>query len=434
MMGGGNYASPPGSMQLPQQPRKFFDFAQQHGSSQEGQNRGQGADQQVLTPVHQAYIQYALQAQKSASAMQSQHQAKMGMFSPASGKEQDMRMGNLKMQELMSMQAANQAQASSSKNSSEQFVRGEKQMEQGLQPASDSRSEPKPQGQQTIGGQMMGPGMVRPAQTSQSMQSAANNQYAMAAQIQAWVREQNIDLSQPANANLMAQLIPLMQSKMAAQQKANESSMGGPSSPAPAPKQQVSSPPVASENSPHTNSLSDVSGQSGSAKVRQTASPSPLASSSGGVANNANNIASQQFGVHGRENQGPPRPPVVMGNGMPPMHPPQPTLNTSQGVDQFLSAKVSGSSEAGQTQYLRQLNRSSAQSSIPSSDGVLINNLSGSGGTATHIPQQRGFTRQQLHVLKAQILAFRRLKVLKTHLICVFLYCLNVGIGLHYKY
>ncbi|KAL5796148.1 hypothetical protein ACOSQ2_000968 [Xanthoceras sorbifolium] len=416
VMGGGNFASSPGSMQQPQHSRKFFDFAQQHGSSQEGQNRGQGVEQQALNPLHQAYLQYALQAQqKSASVMQSQHQAKMGMFGPASGKDQDMRMGNLKMQELMSMQSANQAQASSSKNSSEQFARGEKQMEQGQQPASDPRIESKSQGQQTIGGQMMAANIVRPvqgAQASQSIQNVANNQFAMAAQLQAWALERNIDLSQPANANLVAQLIPLMQSKMAAQQKANESNMGGPSSPIPVSKQQVSSPPVASESSPRTNSLSDVSGQSGSAKVRQTASPSPLgSSSSGGIVNNANNIALQQFGIHGRENQVPPRQAVAIGNGMPPMHPPQSSLNTSQGGDQSLSVKNSGGPETSQMQYLRQLNRSSAQSAIPSSDGGSVNNFSSPGGLAIQMPQQRcGFTKHQLHVLKAQILAFRRLK------------------------
>jgi len=32
VMGGNNFASSPGSMQLPQQSRKFIDLAQQHGS------------------------------------------------------------------------------------------------------------------------------------------------------------------------------------------------------------------------------------------------------------------------------------------------------------------------------------------------------------------------------------------------------------------
>ncbi|KAJ0110887.1 hypothetical protein Patl1_00471 [Pistacia atlantica] len=410
--GGGNFASSPGSMQLSQQSRKLFDFAQQHNSSQEGQNRSQGIEQQVLNPVHQAYLQYAFQAhQKSASVVQSQQQAKMGMLGPAYGKDQDPRMGNLKMQELISMQSANQAQASSSKNSSEQFGRVEKQMDQGQQPASDQRNEPKPQSQNSIGGQLMTANMIRPiqaAQAQQNVQNVASNQYAMAAQLQAWALERNIDLSQPANANLMAQLIPLMQSRMAAQQKANEGNMGSPSSPVPVSKPQATSSPVASESSPHSNSVSDVSGQSGSAKARQTVSPSPLGSTSNAGAANSHSL--QQFAVHSRENQVPPRQPIAIGNGMPPMHPPQSTANMSQGVDQSLPVKSSGVPETSQMQYLRQLNRSSPQSAIPSGDGGSVN-VSSQGGLAPHTPQQRfGFTKHQLHVLKAQILAFRRLK------------------------
>ncbi|XP_044493591.1 ATP-dependent helicase BRM-like isoform X2 [Mangifera indica] len=410
--GGGNFASSPVSMQLSQQSRKLFDYAQQHGSSQEGQNRSQGIEQQVLNPVHQAYLQYAFQAhQKSASVMQSQQQAKMGMLGPQSGKDQDTRMGNLKMQELISMQSANQAQASSSKNLSEQFGRGEKQMDQGQRPASDHRNEPKPQSQNSIGGQLMPSNMIRPiqaAQTQQNIQNVASNQYAMAAQLQAWAREHNIDLSQPVNANLMAQLIPLMQSRMAAQHKANESNMGSPSSPVPVSKQQFTSSPLASESSPHSNSMSDVSGQSASAKARQTVLPSPLGSTSN--SSPANSHALQQFAVHSRETQVPSRQPIASGNGMPPMHSPHSTTNMSQGVDQPLPVKSSGGPEASQMQYLRQLNQFSPQSAIPSSDGDSVN-VSAQSGLAPQTPQQRfGFTKHQLHVLKAQILVFRRLK------------------------
>lgn len=416
LMGGGNFASPPGSMQPPQQSRKFFDFAQQHAISQESQNRSQGVEQQLLNPVHQAYMQYALQAQqKSASVLQSQQQAKLGMLGPASGKDQDMRMGNLKMQELISMQSANQAQASSSKNSSEQFVRAEKQMEQPQQQVSDQKGEPKPPSQQTLGGQVMAPNIIRPmqaAQHQQSIQNAASNQLAMAAQLQAWALERNIDLSQPANASLIAQLIPIMQSRIVANHKANESNMGAPSSPVPVSKQQVTSPTIAGENSPHANSSSDVSGQSGSAKTRPTVSPSPLGSTTNAaLVNNPNNISLQQLSVHGRDNQVPSRQPVAIGNGLPPIHPPQTSLNMTSGVDQPLPVKNSSGPENSQMQYLRQLNRSSPQSAIPSSDGSSANNFSSQGGLATQMPQQRlGFTKHQLHVLKAQILAFRRLK------------------------
>ena len=425
VMGGGNFASSSGSMQLPQQPRKFIDLAQQHGAShirEDNQNKSQGVEQPVLNPVHQAYLQYAFQAahQKSALGMQPQQQAKMGMVGPPSWKDQDARMGNLKMQDLISIQAANQAQASSSKKPAEHYARGEKQMEQVQAPISDQRSESKPPTMPTAVGQLMPGNVTRPMQSvqnQQSIQNMANNQLAVAAQLQAmqaWALERNIDLSLPANANLMAQLIPLMQTRMVTQPKPNESNMGAQPSPVQGPKQQVTSPPVASENSPHGNSSSDVSGQSGSAKARQTVPPSPFGSNpNAAIVNNTNNIPVQQFSVQGRESQVPPRQSVVIGNGMSPMHPPQPSVNMSQGVDHSLHAKntLSGQ-ESLQMQYLRQLNRSSPQSAVPPNDGGLGNHYQSQGGPLPQVPQQRfGFTKQQLHVLKAQILAFRRLKV-----------------------
>ncbi|XP_059457831.1 ATP-dependent helicase BRM isoform X4 [Corylus avellana] len=422
VMGGNNFASSPGSMQLPQQSRKFMELAQQHGSSHEGPHRSQAVEQQVLNPVHQAYYQYAFQAaqQKPALAMQSQQHAKMGMLGPPPpGKDQDMRMGNLKMQDLVALQVPSQGQASSSRNSSEHFGRGEKQMDQSQQPAPEQRSELKPSTQPTGIGQLIPGNMVRPLQVpqaQQSIQNMANNQLAMSAQLQAmhsWALERNIDLSLPANANLMAQLIPMMQSRMVPQQKANENNMGAQSSPVPVSKQQVASPPVVSESSPHANSSSDISGQSGSAKARQTVSPSPFGSTSNaGMGNHSNNIPSQQFATHGRENQVPSRQPSVIGNGMPPMHPPQSSANMSQGVDHSLNAKHSISSpETLQMQYLRQSNRSSPQAAIPSNDVGSGSNISSQGGSAIQTTQQHfGFTKQQLHVLKAQILAFRRLK------------------------
>ncbi|XP_065859640.1 ATP-dependent helicase BRM [Euphorbia lathyris] len=418
VIGGSNFASSPGSMQMPQQSRKLFDLAQQHGSPQDG-HRNQPVDQQVLNPVHQAYLQYAFQQQKSAMAMQSQQQAKMGMLGPASSKDQDIRMGNFKMQELMSMQAANQSQASSSKTSSENFSRGEKQAEQGQQLASEPRNEPKPPMQGPVVGQLIPGTVVRPMQApqaQQSIQNMANNQIAMAAQLQAmqaWALERNIDLSLPANSNLVAQLIPLMQSRMAAQQKSNESNAGLQASPVPisVPKHQVSSPPVASESSPHANSSSDVSGQSGPPKARQARPPGPFGpSSSAGMVNSSNNHQSIAF--NSRENQVPPRTGAVLGNGMPPMHPPQISTNTSQAADQNLPVKNALSSQENlQMQHLKQLNRSSPQSSGPSNDGSSGNPFSSQVSHGVQMgPQRTGFTKQQLHVLKAQILAFRRLK------------------------
>jgi SWI/SNF-related matrix-associated actin-dependent regulator of chromatin subfamily A protein 2/4 len=364
--------------------------------------------------MQQAYLQYAFQAaqQKSALAMQSQQQAKIGMLGPTAGKDQDIRMGNLKMQELMSMQAANQAQASSSKNSSDHFSRSEKQVEQGQHLASDQRNEQKSPLQPTATGQLMPANVTRPMQAPQTIQNMANNHLAMTAQlqaIQAWALERNIDLSQPANVNLMAQLIPFMQARMAAQLKANESNPGAQSSHLLVSKPQVASPSIASESSPRANSSSDVSGQSGTAKARQTVPSGPFGStSSGGMVNNPSNLAMQQQAFHSRENQAPPRQTAVLGNGMP--------ANTGQGVDQILPSKNAlNSSETSQARQFRQLNRSSPQSAGPSTEGGSGNRFSSQGGPAVQMAQQRtGFTKQQSHVLKAQILAFRRLKVWKS--------------------
>ncbi|THG08445.1 hypothetical protein TEA_023508 [Camellia sinensis var. sinensis] len=416
---GGNFSSSPNVMQLPQQSRNFIDLAQPHGVAhirEEGQNRSQGIEQ-VLNPVHQSYLQYPFQAaqQKSAPGIQSQMQAKMGMMGPLSGKDQDTRMGNLQLQELMSIQAANQAQASSSsKKPSEYFARAEKHTQQVQQAVSDQRSDSKPPIQPTSMGQLVQANVVRPMhapKSQQSIQNMANNQLAMVAQ--ALVRERNFDLSLPANADLMAQLIPLMQPRVLAQQKANENNMGAQSSsPVSMPKQQVASPQVASESSPHGNSSSDVSGQLGPSKARQIVAPGPFGTTSNAATlNNANNVLVQQFPAHGRENHAPPRQTMMVGNGVPPMHPPQSSVNLNQGMDNSSHTKSSlTGAEALQMQYARQLNRSSPQPAASSIDGGLGNPISAQGGMVPQIQHRTGFTKQQLHVLKVQILAFRRIK------------------------
>ncbi|MBA0714948.1 hypothetical protein Golax_013886 [Gossypium laxum] len=411
MMGGNNFPSSPGSMQPSQQSRKFFDLAQPHASAQDSQQRSQGVDQQMLNPVQQAYYQYAYQAAQHQKTLLAQQQAKMAMLGSASLKDQDTRIGNLKMQELISMQVAKQAQASSSKNTSEQLDCVEKQIEQGPESASEQRNELKAPAQVTVGGKSMPGNVLRTmqAQAQQTVQNSGNNQLVMAAQLQAWARERNIDLSQPANANLMAQLIPLMQSRMAAQKKTNESNMA----PVPVSKPQVSSPSVLSESSPCGNSSNDISAQSGPAKSRPTVIPSPFGStSSAGAVDDAKNIAMQQLAINGRDNQVPPRQTVVHGNGVPPMHPPQSSANINQSIDPSFPAKTSlGGTETLQMQNIKQLSRPSQQPAAPNNNGGSVNNTPSQGGAASKMAQQCfGFTKQQLHVLKAQILAFRRLK------------------------
>lgn len=410
MMGGGNFAAPTGSVQLPQHHRKFIDLAQQHGSSnirEDGQNRSQGFEQQVLNPVHQAYLQqYAFQAaqQKSPIGMHSQQQMKMSMFSPP-GKDQDVRMGAMKMP------AANQAQTSS-KKPTEQVVRGETHADHSQQNIKDQRVGPEPSSQPTLLGQTMPLKPMQAPQSQQHFQNITNNPIAMAAHMQALALERNIDLSVPANATLMAQLIPMIQSRMVAQQKVNESSMATQSSSIHVPKQQVSSPQVANENSPRGNTSSDASAQSGSVKVRQTVPATvPSTNSSAAMTNNTSNVSMQHFSLHGRENQLPPRQQMMVGNGMPPMPPLQPSPNIKQGADSGLTKGAQSGSESMQMPYARPMNRSSPQPNS-SNDGLQGNPSTSQGvGAAQKQQQPLGFTKQQLHVLKAQILAFRRIKV-----------------------
>lgn len=413
--GRSNSAAPPGSTQMAQQSRKFFDLSQLHGSSQEGQKRNQGVEQQAQNPVHQAYLQYAFQAaqQKQALAMQSQQQqAKMGVLGPTSGKDQEMHSGNLKMQELTSMQAASQAQASAFKNSSVVFSHGEKPVEQGKQ----LPSEQKPQMQPPGFGQLMPTNVLRLMQdpdAEKSIHNITSNPVAMQA-MQACALMHNIDLSNPANFNSMAQIISQMQRTWMTQQKLNDNNAAPESSSVAVAKQQVTSPPGANESSPHINSPIDLSGQTGSAKVKHAVPPSPFGTTaSAGIINNNNNTAGQQLAFHGRENQVPSRQAVGFGNGMPSMHPPLSASNMEHGPDQTLSPKnVSSVTENMQSQHLRQLTSSSSQSAGPSNDGNTGNRLSTQGGSIVESAQQHvGFTKQQLHVLKAQILAFRRLKV-----------------------
>ncbi|OIV89750.1 hypothetical protein TanjilG_03452 [Lupinus angustifolius] len=415
---GSNSFPSPSGIHLPQQPRKFIDSAQ-HGSNQDAQLRGQGVEQQMRNPAHQAYLQYALQAQqKSAMGIQSQQQPMMGMLNPSSLKDQEMRLGNLKMQDLMSMQAMNQAQgSSSSRNSSEHVGRGEKQIEQGQHIAHDQKSDGKPSNQGPAIGYSMPENMIKPMQapeTQQGIQNVMNTQIAMSAQlqaVQAWARERNIDLSHPANASLMAQLIPLMQSRMVPQPKANESNVGAQSSSAPVSKQQVNSPAVASENSAHANSSSDVSGQSGSSKARQTVPPSHFGSTTNaGMSSNSSDMVVQQFSVHGRESQASLKQPAVFGNGIPSMHAQQSSSNVNLNADNLFNAKTSSGPDLQQMQHSRQLNQSAPQARGPPNEGGSGNFARSQGSPAQMAQQRNGFTKQQLHVLKAQILAFRRLK------------------------
>ncbi|KAI3711408.1 hypothetical protein L2E82_41474 [Cichorium intybus] len=198
---------------------------------------------------------------------------------------------------------------------------------------------------------------MRPMMAPQGTQNMT-----MAAQLQAMqalALEKNIDLSLPQNAHLVAQLIPLMQARM---QKANESNMG-----------------------PQSKSSNDVSGQSGSTKPRQqTMPPGHLGSTSNPLlVNNANPGQGQGQGQgqgHGQQ--------VLLrqGSGVSSMQPPQSSMGMLTG---------------------QQMNRSSPQPTASSNSGAPSN---AQKGQVSQRGPHSGFTKQQLHVLKAQILAFRRIK------------------------
>ncbi|CAI9292151.1 unnamed protein product [Lactuca saligna] len=192
--------------------------------------------------------------------------------------------------------------------------------------------------------------MMAPQQGTQNMTMAAQMQA-----MQALALERNIDLSLPQNAHFVAQLIPLMQAKM---QKANESNMGL-----------------------QNKSSGDVSG---STKPRQqTMPPGHLGSTSNPLlVNNANPGQGQGQGQ---------QLPLRQGSGvLSSMQPPQ----SSMGMNQSM---LTG----------QQMNRSSPQPTASSNSAGPPN---AQKGQVSQRGPHSGFTKQQLHVLKAQILAFRRIK------------------------
>ncbi|KAK9103673.1 hypothetical protein Sjap_020927 [Stephania japonica] len=155
-----------------------------------------------------------------------------------------------------------------------------------------------------------------------------------------------------------------------------------------------------------------MSGQSGSVKAKQTV-PSGSFPNAASIAMTTSNIPMQQHPVSSRESQAS-RQPFPVTNEVLPMHPPQSSVNTIQAVDPTHSKNSFAGLENMQMQYLKplpQLNRSSPQPAASSSDGGAGSHLPSQAGPPTQTSQLRlGFTKQQLHVLKAQILAFRRLK------------------------
>ncbi|KAG6483062.1 ATP-dependent helicase BRM-like isoform X1 [Zingiber officinale] len=381
---------------------------------EENQSKGLGTGQQLQNPIHQAYLQFALQSaqQKSDGNFAMQQQVKTSMVSQ-SGRDQDMIMNKLKMQELMS-QTANKSQMPMFKRTVEQFTNAEKQMEQG-RTNHDQRNDLKPF---PTDAHLASVNMIRPVQSllpPSNVQNFANNQLEMVQMqaIQAWAKEHNIDLSVPANLNLIAQILPLMQSNgVPAGQKPTETSTMIHQS-LPTSKQQAMQSPAGSESSAHGNSTSDLSvGQH--MKRRQML---PLCSNSAGDTPSINNsilhMKQQQFAENSQvgQNETVIRLPTVRCSGAQDTH----LANSSGSMNHTLeksnynSTSMVNKMQTQSFRPLQQANQPIPLLATPSNNITGAHNPTDTGSSQT--PKQHfGFTKKQLHVLKAQILAFRRLK------------------------
>ncbi|KAJ6806009.1 ATP-dependent helicase BRM isoform X1 [Iris pallida] len=401
---------------LPQAGRKLVvDLPPQHGASQllrEDKGGGQGTGQHLQNPIHQAYLQYALQAQHKSQPhqggnllmMQQQQHAKFGMLGNNN---------NFKMQDLVSVQGATtQSQGAMFKKPGTSEKQQQQQVEPG-QSSNEERNELRPP--HRLGtGQLTPVNMIRPPTQPQAQQQSSNNHLGMAQwqAIQAWARENNIDLSVPANVNLMNQLLPLWQSaRMAAVQKQNETAVAHQSS-IPSIKNHAVSSSAANEISPQGNSTDDLSAQAGSVKGRLTHPSGSILAATGA---NSNVLQMQQQpAARNRESQNEKagKSPMVMGNGGS-IQISQAYGSISNRVEQSNARKAFTSPETSQTQQvtrpLQQMNQPMSQPAVTSSEGVGLRTLpkAGSVQMQKHIGL---FTEQQLHVLKAQILAFKRIK------------------------
>ncbi|KAG1354873.1 ATP-dependent helicase BRM [Cocos nucifera] len=421
VIGGNNFPSSSGATPVPQTLRNFNDLHHPHAGPQPhelNQNKGQGIEQQLQNPIYQACLQLAFQTaqhQKPHGNLLVQQQGKINMVGP-SGRDQDMHLNNLRIQDLASRQFANQAQPSAHAKLAEHIGPGEKHMEK-LHASSEQRNELKPP--QTVIGQITPTNMLRPMQPLQAQantQNIANNQLMMAQlqAMQAWAMERNIDLSHPSNANLIAQV--WQSARLAAMQKPNEISTAAHQSQLPSPKQQFLSSPGGSENSAYGNSFGDHPVQSGPVKNRQTFPSGSVsgAGSSSTLVNSSSIQMQQQFAIQNKDNQNErvAKPPLANGNVGIIMDPPQSSGSMSQTIEHSNTKREFAGIQTLPIQYysqLKQMNQPMSQPAVRSTE-VIGTQFPSQGGLAQVLQQNTGFTKQQLHVLKAQILAFRRIK------------------------
>ncbi|CAL9126796.1 unnamed protein product [Musa textilis] len=414
IIGGNSFPSLQGTMNLSQPSRKFGDLTHQPVAPQlceENSNKGQ----HVQNPIHQAYLQFALKSSqnKPHGNLLMHQQGKMNMAAPSGS--QSMSVNNIKMQELMSPQAANQSQAYIFNRAGEQCAHADKQLEQGhvsTEQRNDSKQSPLMAGQLGLTN-MAG---ATQSHSQASTQNIATNQFTMAQMqaMQLWAKENNVDLSVPANINLIAQILSHWQSnRMAAMQKQSETSTIVQQSCPPSSKQSSISSPE-NDKSVYVNCISDYSSQVGPSQVRQ-----PLASDMipGGDSTSVNPNdfqIQQQVHAHHRdnENERPVRPPFTTTNIRQIMHLPQSSGSKTQTMEQSYAKHAFTGNNMQQMQHIRslqQMNQPISQMAVAPTDAMStqVSSLSGS----VEVPNQRvGFTKQQLYVLKAQILAFRRLK------------------------
>ncbi|KAG0457436.1 hypothetical protein HPP92_022593 [Vanilla planifolia] len=367
--------------------------------------------EQPKSHMPHAYVQFAMQAaqqqQRSQENIAVPQGGKFGIMGPPL-RDQEMHVNNFKMQELTSIRG-NQTQGFRFTNSAEQG--GHHNRNNKLGNAIDvQKNEMKPT--QSSARQFTTASMVRPMQSQQlhgNMGSIANNQLMMA-QLQAmqtWAMERNIDLTHPANANLLAQFLPILHSnRLPVMQKPNASVVSAQNSNVSTSKPEVISSPVNSENSAQGNSMNSQHGQDG--RTLRSGVGSNLLSSNNMQAHQPLHGVSSAKQQHERgEISG-----VAGGSSAFSLHQlqhqSQGSVSPSQTID-LPSAKNNPSrSDSLQIQFLKQSQRTPLSPS-PLSDASR-SQVQVQGGAVQMEKQHIGFTKQQLHVLKAQILAFRRLK------------------------
>lgn len=389
------------------------------------QMRMQNLQMQPNPILQQAYLQFAMQQQQQAAQQQQQqHKSHASLLTPQQQQQQSnaATANALKVQELMSLQR-NSNNSNSSSNHNPHMPRPTQP-----QPVNPTSGNPNP-----------GP----------NHNSA--NQLAMLQQIQmmqAWAKEQNLDLSVPANMNLVAQMFPIWQNatRMAALQQQQQKNTGESSSATMQGQQQQSQQqqhqqmvmpsPGGSEGSAshgsNPNPLSEMSGQQHGGMLKPRKPVQPGVTSGDNLPGMVNNL------LHERGARLPVTPLGQASNSANNSNTVSPS--NAQESPGLKSAFMGPNSEQLQMQYMRQLQQQQQQNHQkqqqlqqqqqlqhqqqllqqqqqhqvqlpPTASAGMPNpgpsNSSGEAGGRAGV----GFTKSQLHVLKAQILAFRRLKV-----------------------